>query len=85
MRQEPVVYVNGDPVCARPADKIGEYAELGNVTRKSLFRIHIFVSLVLVIYHYVESTVQRCKSGMYGFLTTVNLLKDGVLLAQRLQ
>jgi len=36
MRQEPVVYVNGDPVCARPADKIGEYAELGNVTRASV-------------------------------------------------
>merc|ERR1712001_708903 len=29
------VYVNGEPVCARPANKIGEYAELGNVTRDS--------------------------------------------------
>merc|ERR1712038_893083 len=36
MRQEPVVYINGDPVCARPPDKIGEYAELGNVTRASV-------------------------------------------------
>jgi len=35
MRQEPVIYVNGNPVCARPPNKIGEYAELGNVTRKS--------------------------------------------------
>merc|ERR1712020_250155 len=35
MRQEPDVYVNGEPVCARPANKIGEYAELGNVTRDS--------------------------------------------------
>ncbi len=34
MRQEPIVYVNGVPVCARPANKIGEYAELGNVTSK---------------------------------------------------
>merc|ERR1712002_376432 len=34
-RQEPDVYVNGDPVCARPPNKIGEYAELGNVTRDS--------------------------------------------------
>ena len=34
MRQEPIVYVNGSPVCARPPNKIGEYAELGNVTRK---------------------------------------------------
>ena len=31
--QEPTIYVNGNPVCARPANKIGEYAELGNVTR----------------------------------------------------
>jgi hypothetical protein len=35
LRQEPDVYVNGDPVCARPPNKIGEYAELGNVTRDS--------------------------------------------------
>jgi protein-tyrosine phosphatase len=33
MRQEPVVYVNGEPICARPPNKIGEYAELGHVTR----------------------------------------------------
>merc|ERR1712025_967577 len=33
MRQEPDVYVNGVPVCARPPNKIGEYAELGNITR----------------------------------------------------
>merc|ERR1711910_149374 len=36
MRQEPIVYVNGNPVCARPANKIGEYAELGDVTRASV-------------------------------------------------
>merc|ERR1712209_302292 len=34
MRQEPTVYINGEPVCARPPNKIGEYAELGNVTSK---------------------------------------------------
>merc|ERR1712013_568628 len=33
MRQEPNVYVNGEPICARPPNKIGEYAELGDVTR----------------------------------------------------
>merc|ERR1711909_64067 len=33
MRQEPNLYVNGEPICARPPNKIGEYAELGNVTR----------------------------------------------------
>jgi len=39
MRQEPIVYVNGAPVCARPPNKIGEYAELGNVTRKFLYQL----------------------------------------------
>merc|ERR1712106_791989 len=36
LRQEPSVYVNGEPICARPPNKIGEYAELGNVTRDSV-------------------------------------------------
>merc|ERR1712115_110865 len=36
LRQEPDVYVNGQPICARPPNKIGEYAELGNVTRDSI-------------------------------------------------
>jgi len=36
VRQEPNVYVNGEPVCARPPNKIGEYAELGAVTAKQL-------------------------------------------------
>merc|ERR1712072_886583 len=33
LRQEPSVYVNGEPLCARPPNKIGEYAGLGNITR----------------------------------------------------
>merc|ERR1712214_88238 len=36
VRQEPNVYVNGDPVCARPSNKIGEYAELGNIAAEML-------------------------------------------------
>ena len=36
MRQEPIVYVDGAPMCARPPNKIGEYAELGNVTAEDL-------------------------------------------------
>jgi len=36
MRQEAIAYVNGSPVCCRPPNKIGEYAELGNVTRASI-------------------------------------------------
>merc|ERR1711872_97317 len=33
LRQEPDVYVNGEPICARPPNKIGEYAGLGDITR----------------------------------------------------
>merc|ERR1712115_599483 len=33
LRQEPDVYINGEPYCARPPNKIGEYAELGAITR----------------------------------------------------
>merc|ERR1712223_1768361 len=36
MRQEAIVYINGNPVCARPPNKIGEYAELGAVTQESI-------------------------------------------------
>merc|ERR1712079_816752 len=36
LRQEPSVYVIGQPLCARPPNKIGEYAELGNVEREKL-------------------------------------------------
>jgi len=36
MRQEPSLYLNGSPVCARPVNKIGEYAELGAVSAKQL-------------------------------------------------
>merc|ERR1711963_897222 len=36
VRQEPSIYVNGEPLCARPPNKIGEYAELGAVTRDML-------------------------------------------------
>merc|ERR1711962_295693 len=36
LRQEPSVYVNGVPICARPPNKIGEYAELGAVTNASV-------------------------------------------------
>merc|ERR1712013_321131 len=41
MRQEPTVYINGEPVCARPPNKIGEYAELGNVTSKQLEEVEV--------------------------------------------
>jgi len=36
MRQESVVYVNGEPYCARPPNKIGEYLEMGNVAKDSV-------------------------------------------------
>jgi hypothetical protein len=37
-RQEPCVYVNGEPICARPPDKIGKFADFGNVTMASVMR-----------------------------------------------
>jgi len=36
LRQEPSILVGGNPFCARPANKIGEYAELGAVTAEQL-------------------------------------------------
>merc|ERR1712241_1633746 len=36
LRQEPSIYINGEPACARPPNKIGEYAELGNVAKDKL-------------------------------------------------
>ena len=36
MRQEPILYVDGKPMCARPPNKIGEYAELGDVKADDL-------------------------------------------------
>merc|ERR1712226_620795 len=37
-RQEPCVYVNGEPIRARPPDKIGKYADFTNVTTASVLR-----------------------------------------------
>merc|ERR1712142_1342508 len=36
LRQEPSIYINGEPTCARPPNKIVEYAELGNVAKDKL-------------------------------------------------
>ena len=36
LRQECSILVNGEPFCGRPANKIGEYAELGAVTAAML-------------------------------------------------
>merc|ERR1712117_518067 len=36
LRLEPSILVGGNPYCARPANKIGEYAELGAVTAEQL-------------------------------------------------
>ena len=49
LRQEPTVYVNGNPVCARPPNKIGEYAEVTDQTlyiRSHLSPLILFLSLV---------------------------------------
>merc|ERR1712079_647201 len=36
LRQKPSILAGGNPYCARPANKIGEYAELGAVTAEML-------------------------------------------------
>merc|ERR1711988_1843934 len=65
MRQEPDVYINGQPVCARPPNKIGEYAELGNITRD------------IVEAHEVEflKVVEGRKSANGGKLEVVDINK----------
>merc|ERR1712142_919364 len=45
---------NGSPVCARPANKIGEYAELGNVTRASVKAEEV---------EFAEELKKRAESG----------------------
>ena len=54
MRQEPDVYVNGEPVCMRPPNKIGEYAELGAVTRDSVKKSEV---------EFLEACKQRCRDN----------------------
>merc|ERR1712241_362424 len=65
MRQEPDVYINGEPVCARPPNKIGEYAKLGNITRD------------IVKAHEVEflKQVEARKSANGGNLEVVDINK----------
>merc|ERR1712241_773477 len=65
LRQEPYVYVNGQPVCGRPPNKIGEYAELGNITRD------------IVKAHEVEflKVVEGRKSANGGKLEVVDINK----------
>ena len=64
MRQEPIIYINGDPICARPPNKIGEYAELGNVTRASVkadeeeVKMHKKQKTLVMLYHI---SLQFCK------------------------
>ena len=65
MRQE-AMYVNGAPVCARPPGKIGEYAELGNVTRKL---VYIFNGLLLFCFCFV---LQRRLADEFVNKTTLS-------------
>ena len=46
LRQEPTVYVNGNPVCARPPNKIGEYAEVKDHILRNYDFIIVLFSLV---------------------------------------
>merc|ERR1712235_62584 len=70
VRQEPDVYVNGTPVCARPPNKIGEYAELGNITRDIVKKSEV---------EFLESCKQRIE-GNGGKLKAVDVNKKEVEL-----
>merc|ERR1711993_161400 len=59
MRQEPVVYVNGEPLCARPPNKIGEYAELGNVERDKLKEDEVEVKSIVPLHDVVEGLKEK--------------------------
>ena len=70
--QEPSLYLNGSPVCARPANKIGEYAELGNVTADQLDKdeeeflaeVDIFIMDIIVTNIFLEIQVKsRAESN----------------------
>ena len=63
LRQEPSIYVNGEPMCARPPNKIGEYAELGNVTR-DMVKADEAEFFRLVIKRLIEAATGRGK-GKY--------------------
>ena len=54
------MYVNGSPVCARPPNKIGEYAELGAVTRDIVKKSEV---------EFLEACKQRCRHLHYNFHT----------------
>ena len=47
MRQEPTVYANGDPICARPPNKIGEFAELDTFNRDDIKKQEVAFKKVL--------------------------------------
>merc|ERR1712193_384099 len=66
MRQEPIVYVNGNPVCARPPNKIGEYAELGDVTRDSVKKKESEVEVKDLIT--LSSVIEKLKETFPGLV-----------------
>jgi len=70
VRQEPDVYVNGAPVCARPPNKIGEYAELGNITRDIVKKSEV---------DFLETCKERIE-GNGGKLKAVDVNKKEVEL-----
>merc|ERR1712128_282452 len=59
LRQEPIVYVNGEPICARPPNKIGEYAKLGNVTRDSIKEDEVEFEKIAALKSEVETLIEK--------------------------
>ena len=81
LRQEPSILVNGNPYCARPANKIGEYAELGAVTADMLNkdepefmkvgRITFLEGSKLEIIHATQLMISKHFFSFERFATTV--------------
>ena len=64
-RQEPTVYINGEPFCARPENKVGEFAELGAVSAKMITEGEAA---------FMKSCKEKIEEGK-GKLTTLDIHK----------
>merc|ERR1712115_355204 len=68
MRQEPSVYINGEPVCARPPNKIGEYAELGNVTAAAIEADEVEKVVEVKTVVTLQEVVEKLKEKFPGLI-----------------
>ena len=77
LRQEPTVYVNGNPVCARPPNKIGEYAE---VREEITFYISLlYPSLIIQLGAITRDIIKEQEAAFAGECEGRKSLNDGKL------